>query len=65
LGVATLARYNEEPQRVLGVPMDWYGPVNRASLRSLAHPVRAWKRWSLRRRLGPYAPEDDDADTGR
>jgi hypothetical protein len=54
------ARQDEEPQRVLGVPVDWYGPVDAVRLRSLRHPVKACKRWRLRRRLGPYAPDDED-----
>jgi hypothetical protein len=53
------ARQGEEPQRVLGVPVDWYGPVDWDWLRSLRHPVKSYKRWTLRRRLGPYAPDDE------
>jgi hypothetical protein len=59
------ARQDEEPRRVLGVPVDWYGPVNWHPLRPLRHPIRAYKRWTLRRRLGPYAPDDDDPETSR
>jgi hypothetical protein len=60
------ARKGEEPQRVLGVPLDWYGPVDGVRLRSLRHPIKAYKRWTLRRRLGPYAPdgEGDPKSTG-
>ena len=54
------ARQGEEPQRVLGVPVDWYGSVDWDWLRSLRHPIKACKRWALRRRLGPYAPDDED-----
>ncbi len=54
------ARRDEESQRVLGVPVDWYGPVDGVPLRSLRHPVKAYKRWTLRRRLGPYAPDDEE-----
>jgi hypothetical protein len=54
------ARHGEEQQRVLGFPADWYGPVDRAQLQSLRHPVKAYKRWRLIRRLGPYAPDEDD-----
>lgn len=50
------ARQEEEQRRVLGVPVDWYGPVDSDLLRSLRHPIKAYKRWTLRRRLGPYAP---------
>ncbi len=54
------ARQGEERQRVLGVPVDWYGPVDLDWVRSLIHPIKAYKRWTLRRRLGPYAPDDED-----
>ena len=54
------ARQGEEPQRFLGVAVDWYGPADWGWLRSVRHPVKACKRWTLRRRLGPYAPDDDE-----
>jgi hypothetical protein len=54
----------EEPQRVLGVPVDWYGPVDWGWLRSVRHPINAYKRWTLRRRLGPYAPDHDEGNPG-
>jgi hypothetical protein len=40
--------------------VDWYGPVDRDWLRSLRHPIKAYKRWTLRRRLGPDAPDDEN-----
>jgi hypothetical protein len=57
-GVDPSARQGEEPQRVLGVPVDWYGPVDRDLLRSLRRPVKAYKHWLSRRRQGPFAPEE-------
>lgn len=51
---------DEEQQHVLGVPMSWNGQVDLGSLRPLMHPVKAWKRWMLIRRLGPYAPDDEE-----
>lgn len=57
-GMGPRARQDEEPRRVLGMPVDWYG--DRVRLPSLRHPVKAYKRWTLIRRLGPYAPEDED-----
>ena len=60
-GADPYARQGEEPQRVLGVPVDWYGPVDRNWLGSIRHPIKAYKRWALLRRLGPYAP-DGEAD---
>jgi hypothetical protein len=58
------ARHGEEEQRVLGVPADWFGPVDHDWLRSLAHPVRSYKRWLRRRRLGPYALDEDEQRSG-
>ena len=54
------ARRTEEPQRVLGFPVDSLGPAERGRLRSLAHPIRTYKRWVRRRRLGPYATDEDE-----
>jgi hypothetical protein len=59
------AAQGEEPQRVLGVPVDWYGPVDLGWLRSVRHPIKAYKRWTLRRRLGPYAPGDEGDSESR
>jgi hypothetical protein len=53
------ARQGEEPQRALGISADWFGSVDHDFFRSLAHPIRGYRRWRLRRRLGPYAPDDD------
>jgi hypothetical protein len=57
-GVVPHARQGREPQRVLGVPVDWYGPVSWDRLRSLRHPIKACRHWALRRRVGPYAPDE-------
>jgi hypothetical protein len=56
------ARRGEEPQRVMGFPVDSLGPgpAERERLRSLAHPIRAYKRWVRRRRLGPFATDEDE-----
>jgi hypothetical protein len=56
------ARQGEEPQRVMGVPTDWIGPMDPELKKALTHPVRAFRQWRLERRLGPYAPEDDQAE---
>jgi hypothetical protein len=55
-GADPRAERPEEQRRVLGVPVDWYGSVDWNQLRSIRHPVKTYKRWALRRRLGPYAP---------
>ena len=56
------ARQGEEPQRMMGIPVDWLGPVDPRIQQSLAHPLRTYRRWKLRRRLGPFAPDEDEAD---
>ena len=56
------ARQGGESQRVLGVPANWFGPVDDELVRSLRHPIRAYRRWKLHRRLGPYAPDEDKTD---
>ncbi len=43
---------SEEQQHVMGFPADWLQDVNLDGLRSLAHPVREYRRWAQRRRLG-------------
>ena len=50
----------EEQQRVMGFPADVFDGVNLDGLRSLAHPIRGYKRWARRRRLGPYATDEDE-----
>ncbi|HUA96155.1 MAG TPA: hypothetical protein VMB82_11595 [Acidimicrobiales bacterium] len=47
--------------RVLGMPLDWFGPIDRSWLAALFHPRRSWRRWRRHRRLGPYALDDDEA----
>ena len=61
-GADPYARQGEEPQRVLGFPVDSYGPVDRDLLESLRHPIKAYRHWALRRRLGPYAPDEGDPE---
>jgi hypothetical protein len=62
------AKRGEESQRVMGFPVDWvnwFGASDGGSDRDrgqagpLAHPVRGYKRWLRRRRLGPYAVDED------
>ena len=63
-GVDPYARQGEEPQRVLGIPVNWFGPVDPELRRSLRRPVKACRQWALRRRLGYLAPEEGDAEEG-
>jgi hypothetical protein len=56
------ARRDEEPQRVMGFPVDLFsGPSRgRPGLESLAHPVRRYRQWRQRRRLGPFEVDGDE-----
>jgi hypothetical protein len=54
------ARQNRPaPQRVLGFPVDTFKNVDVDFFRGLLHPVRGYRRWSRRRRLGAYAVDED------
>ena len=50
---------DEESQRVMGFPVDGFGGGDRVQVGPLAHPIRGYKRWLRRRRLGPYAVDED------
>jgi hypothetical protein len=45
---------------VMGLPAHLFENVNLDGLSFLAHPIRAYKRWARRRRLGPYVTEEDE-----
>jgi hypothetical protein len=54
------ARANRpEPQRVLGFPVTVFQNVDTEFFRGFVHPVKAYQRWSRRRRLGAYAVDED------
>ena len=57
-------REGEEPQRALGIPVDWIAGVDVEFFRSFLHPVKAYRRWDRRRRLGAYALDDEDERRG-
>jgi hypothetical protein len=59
------ARREEEPQRFMGFPVDTFSGVDLDWAWSLMHPVRACRRWLARRRLGPYATDEDGPRRGR
>ena len=59
-GPGQRANQGEEPQHVMGLPANWFESVDLGGLRSLAHPVRAYRRWVRRRRLGPYDTDEDE-----
>jgi hypothetical protein len=54
------ARRDQEPQRVVGIPLDWFSDIGPDNFRALVHPIREYRRWLRRRRLGPYAIDDDE-----
>jgi hypothetical protein len=55
------AGQDREPQRVMGFPVDRFGPVVDGEwIESLGHPIRTYRRWLRRRHLGPYAVDEDD-----
>ena len=58
-------RRDREPQRVMGFPVDWFGSVDGGRVESLAHPVRTYRRWLRRRRLGPDAIDGDELSPRR
>ncbi len=60
IGTGPHDRQGEEQQRVMGFPVDAFVGVNLDGLRSLAHPIRGYKRWARRRRLGPYAADENE-----
>jgi hypothetical protein len=53
------ARRVEEPQRMMGFPVDGLSSADWPWLDTLAHPVREYRRWR-RRRLGPFAADEDE-----
>jgi hypothetical protein len=55
------ARQGEEPQRVMGFPVDWVRSAGRDWFGSMAHPIQRYRRWLRRCRLGPYAVDEDEA----
>jgi hypothetical protein len=62
----------EEPRRMMGLPLELFdetgpakfrglfGDIRPAKFRALVHPIREYQRWLRRRRLGPYAIDDDE-----
>ena len=60
------ARANRpEPQRVLGFPVTVFRCVDVEFFRGFVHPVKAYRRWSRRRRLGVYAVDEDTPSRDR
>lgn len=58
-------QHGGEQQRVMGFPANWPDHASLDGLRFLVHPVREYKRWVRRRRLGPYAAEEPTGPAGR
>ena len=51
--------YRPAPQRVLGFPVDTFKHVDVEFFRGVVHPLKSYRRWSRRRRLGVYAVDED------
>ena len=60
IGPSPRGRQGEEQQHVMGFPADVFDGVNLDGLSFLAHPIREYKRWARRRRLGPYVTDEDE-----
>jgi hypothetical protein len=54
------ARHDTEPQRVMGFSSDQFDGIDMDWIRSLAHPIRGYRRWLRRRRFGPYAIDEGE-----
>jgi hypothetical protein len=54
------ARHDTEPQRVMGFSADQFDDIDMDWIRSLAHPIRGYRRWLRRRRFGPYAIDEGE-----
>ncbi|MGD0066255.1 MAG: hypothetical protein ABSB76_22765 [Streptosporangiaceae bacterium] len=48
----------EEPQRVMGVPVDWLGSADLGRFGRLAHPVLEYRRWAKHRRGGRHGTDE-------
>jgi hypothetical protein len=59
------AERGRETQRVLGFPQDILAGVDVDFFRGLLHPVKSYRRWSRRRRLGAYAVDEDPPKRNR
>jgi hypothetical protein len=52
VGPVAGAELGRESQRVLGFPVDSFGPVDQELLDVMRHPVRTFRRWRQRRAQG-------------
>jgi hypothetical protein len=60
IGKSPYDRQGEEQQHVMGFPADSLDGLDLQRLLPLLHPIQGYKRWARRRRLGPYATDDDE-----
>jgi hypothetical protein len=44
----------------MGFSADGFDGIDTDWIRSLAHPIRGYRRWQRRRRFGPYAIDEDE-----
>jgi hypothetical protein len=54
------ARQDTAPRRVMGFSSDQSDGIDMDWIRSLAHPIRGYRRWLRRRRFGPYAIDEGE-----
>jgi hypothetical protein len=59
------AGQDREPQRVMGFSSDQLDGIDMDWIRSLAHPIRGYRRWLRRRRFGPYAIDEGEPGSRR
>jgi hypothetical protein len=59
------ARQDRKPQRVMGFSGDQSDGIDMDWIRSLAHPIRGYRRWLQRRRFGPYAIDEGEPGSKR
>ncbi|HEY5360612.1 MAG TPA: hypothetical protein VIJ82_23520 [Streptosporangiaceae bacterium] len=58
-------RQGKEQQYIAGLPAEMFEQVDTEWLRSLVHPVRGYRRWARRRRLGIYDTDEDEPQAKR
>jgi hypothetical protein len=54
-------RQGEEPQRVMGMPTDWFSSAD-PRITSLTHPIRTYRQWRQQRSRSTGASGEDSAE---
>ena len=58
IGPLPQAGDGQEPHRVLGIPVEWFGSLDWGRLRSARHPVRAYRNRATQRGNGSDVRDD-------